>query len=70
LDDHAAPEQFTRAFDALVGRSLADSLVFEDVDAAGGKEATESAKALIEGLNETSLFLRRVYLTPAGGRRR
>jgi len=71
LGDHAAPEQFVRSFDVLVGRSLAEPLVFgEDVDADGVSGATKSAKALIEGVNEISQFLRTVYLTPEGRRRR
>jgi len=71
LGEYAAQEQFVRSFEVLEGRSSADSLVFEkDVDADGVSGATKSAKALIEGLNETSLFLRTAYLTPEGGRRR
>ena len=71
LDDCTAPAQFVRSFEVLEGSSLADTLVFgEDVDADGVSGATKSAKALIEGLNETSLFLRTVHLTPEGRRRR
>jgi len=70
LDDCTAPAQFVRSFEVLEGSSLADTLVFgEDVDADGVSGATKSAKALIEGLNETSVFLRTVHLTPEGGRR-
>jgi len=71
LDDKAASERFIRSFYGLVGRSLAEPLVFEkNVDADGVRGAEESAKALIEGLNETGVFLRTAYLSPEGGRRR